>query len=189
VWPPAYFVASLGIVRHLRFKARIKVLNCPGHGTSFGKKFSKGTFKARNLQSKFFSQFLVFRIGLRKMHAELGVFTRDGRPYCCAHSSAALNPRFVIPSGLIARNLLSIFAGSSPLPASDSRCGNHLEILWEAHVDGISAARYVCKVSRTVGFALVARSPGLNSPRSGGTVIRSLTTRLNVPVVRNGFEH
>ena len=39
--------------------------------------------------------------------------------------------------------------------APNSRCGNHLEILWEATIDGIYAALYGCKVSRTVGFALV----------------------------------
>jgi len=48
VWPAGVFVASLGIVRHLSFQRAIKVLNCPGHGTRFGKKaFPKGTFKAR----------------------------------------------------------------------------------------------------------------------------------------------
>jgi hypothetical protein len=31
-----------------------------------------------------------------------------------------------------------------------------VEILWDVLVDGIFAALYVCKVSRTVGFALVA---------------------------------
>jgi len=28
-----------------------------------------------------------------------------------------------------------------------------VEILWDALIDGFSAARYVCKVSRTAGFA------------------------------------
>jgi hypothetical protein len=47
-----------------------KALNCPGHGTSFGKasRFPKGTFKARTSKG-IFSQFLVFRLGLRKMRA------------------------------------------------------------------------------------------------------------------------
>ena len=62
------------------------------------------------------------------------------------------------------------FVGSSPaLALQSSRCGNHLEILWEALIDGIYIALYVCKVSRTVGFALAAFSPGLNSRRSGGS--------------------
>ena len=34
-----------------------------------------------------------------------------------------------------------------------TRCGKHLEILWEAMIDGIYTATYACKVSRTVGFA------------------------------------
>ena len=113
-------------------KRECRVLNCPGHGTSFGKKFSKGTFKARNLQSKFFSQFLVFRIGLRKMHAELGVLPRPE-----GHTVARIRARRKIKSlsfrsGLFARNLLLGFAGSSPVPAPDSRCGNHLEIIWKS---------------------------------------------------------
>ena len=62
------------------------------------------------------------------------------------------------------------FVGSSPaLALQNSRCGNHLEILWEALIDGIYTALYVYKVSRTVGFALAAFSPGLNSRRSGGS--------------------
>jgi hypothetical protein len=36
VWLAGVFVASLGIVRHLRFQESLKVLNRPGHGTSFG---------------------------------------------------------------------------------------------------------------------------------------------------------
>jgi hypothetical protein len=50
------------------------------------------------------------------------------------------------------------FAGSSPVAApnrTDSRCGNHLEILWEASIDGIFAALYVYQVSRTVESAFV----------------------------------
>ena len=72
---------------------------------------------------------------------------------------------------------------------------------------GFFAARYVCRVSRTVEYCLCVavelclfkagstrpgQRPGptqtslagLNSRRSGGVLIRSLTTRLNVPVVR-----
>jgi len=61
VWPAGVFVASLGIVRHLSFREQLKVLNRPGHGTSFGKQTiyvsrPKGTFKARTSKG-IFSQF------------------------------------------------------------------------------------------------------------------------------------
>ena len=66
-----------------------KALNRPGHGTSFGRatRFPKGTFKARTSKG-IFSQFLVFRLGLRKMRAPKLAFYPNGRPYCCACSSA-----------------------------------------------------------------------------------------------------
>ena len=41
------------------------------------------------------------------MPAEIGVFTPNGRPYCCARPSAAKT--LVIPNGLIVRNLLLRF--------------------------------------------------------------------------------
>jgi hypothetical protein len=71
----------------------------------------------------------------------------------------APNPKaFVIPNGLIVRDLLLGFAASSLQSLPElilSRCGNHLEILWEAQIDRIKRRQYVCKVSRTVGFAFV----------------------------------
>ena len=39
--------------------------------------------------------------------------------------------------------------------APNSHCGNHVEILWVARVDRVLRSTYVCKASRTVGFALV----------------------------------
>ena len=46
-------------------------LNRPGHGTSIRKlpRFLKGTFKARTSKSKIFSQFSVFRLGMRRKSA------------------------------------------------------------------------------------------------------------------------
>ena len=48
-----------------------------------------------------------------------------------------------------------------PPPLPNSHCGNHLEILWEALIDGIFAALYVYQVSRTVGSVVraLARIP------------------------------
>ena len=62
-----------------------KALNRPGHGTSFGRatRFPKGTFKARTSKG-IFSQFLVFR----NRRAPKVAFYPNGRPYCCACSSA-----------------------------------------------------------------------------------------------------
>ena len=51
-----------------------------------------------------------------------------------------------------------VMSVSSPTPVpiwEYSRCGNHLEILWDVAVDRVRAALYGCKVSRTVGFVPV----------------------------------
>ena len=55
-----------------------------------------------------------------------------------------------------------------PLPLPVSHCGKLVEILWDAGVDGFFAAGYVCKVSRTVGFALVRVRSVPDARRSGG---------------------
>ena len=68
-------------------------------------------------------------------------FTSAGRPYCCACQSAQHSPptqSLVIPNGFIVRNLLSLAALLSRSP--NSHCGNPLEILWEASIDGIHSA-------------------------------------------------
>src|SRR5260370_39620400 len=73
---------------------------------------------------------------------------------------------------------------------TDSACGKHVEMLWDVQVDRVSRGRYVCRVSRTAGSALIGFTPKKANPsRPEGAplrrkAIRSLTTRLNVPVVR-----
>jgi len=119
----------------------VKAFNCSGHGTSFGKatQFPKGTFKART-SKRIFSQFSVFRLGLsqKRMRRKwrlpdrkailLRVFERPTR---------ILTQSLVIPNGFIVRNLLSLAALPHSLPERFSRCGKHLEILWEAMIDGM----------------------------------------------------
>jgi hypothetical protein len=117
---------------------------------------SEGYLQSKDLQKDLFSIFcLPTRAVAKNACAETGVYP-TGRPYCCAYSSARpriLTQSLVIPSGFIVRNLLSLAALPHSLPERFSRCGNHLEILWEATIDGIYTATYACKVSRTVGFA------------------------------------
>jgi len=62
----------------------------------------------------------------------------------------------------------SAVAASSPALTPNSHCGNHLEILWEASIDGIHSAP-VCLLSfEDSRFRLTATPPGLNSRRLGG---------------------
>ena len=61
-----------------------------------------------------FLNFLSSVSGCAKCTPKLA-FTPDGRPYCCAHSSARpefLSPSLVIPNGFTVRKIC--FAGSSP---------------------------------------------------------------------------
>src|ERR1700686_4455967 len=41
-------------------------------------------------------------------------------------------------------------------PSRLSQCGNRVEILWDARIDRVLRELYVCRVSRTAGFALAA---------------------------------
>jgi len=74
VWLAGVFVASLGIVRHLRFQENkqraIKFSIVPATGLysqhGFVEAAPKGTFKARTSKQAFFSQFLSSVIGLRE---------------------------------------------------------------------------------------------------------------------------
>jgi hypothetical protein len=128
-----------------------KALNRPGHGTSFGKasRFPKGTFKVRTSKG-IFSQFLVFRARRAPKVAfypeRKAILLRvSERP---TPESLSFRPRAKRRGGIL------VSPAALPLsPKRFSRCGNHLEILWEAMIDGIHTAPYACKVSRTVGFA------------------------------------
>lgn len=117
------------------------------------------------------------------MRREIGVFVNPERK---AISLRAVElPKKQIPRGKAARNDKA--CGVVELSESPSQplftCGKQVEMLWDVQVDRVSRGRYGCKVSRTVGFALVAGSPGLKRAAQAESD-RSLTTRLNVPVVR-----
>ena len=147
------------LVRHLMIQEGVKAFNCPGHGTSFGKatQFPKGTFKART-SKRIFSQFSVFRPAC----AESGVDRPEG--HTVARIRERQTQRFVIAKGFVIPNraespvrnlLLGLAALLLPLPKVLPACGKRLEILWDVSIDRILRRTYVCKVSRTVGFALV----------------------------------
>jgi hypothetical protein len=118
---------------------------------------SEGYLQSKDLQAgRSFLNFLSSVSGCLKCNAESGVLPRNGRPYCCARQSA--QPKSdVIPNRAESpvRNLLLGLRQLScrRSQTEPSRCGNHLEILWEARIDRIKRRTYVCKVSRTVGFA------------------------------------
>jgi hypothetical protein len=150
---------------------RLNPLNRPGHGTGFGSPscktpVSEGYLQSKDLQTRIFSQFSVFRpcASLKRPRAGISAFLK-----------------FQAEDHTVAR------CKSSPPSKTNSRCGNRVEILWDARVDATSAARYVCKVSRTVGFALDAIRLIECAPLRR-IAIRSLTTRLNVPVVRERIQ-
>jgi hypothetical protein len=173
-----------------------KALNRPGHGTSFGKQHSFRRVPSKQGPPKgSFLNFLSSVSGCRKMRSESGALPRpEGHTVARKRKErpkASIPSKLVIPSE--ARNLGFCWQALPPRTHL-SRCGNHLEILWEAPIDGIHTAPYACRVSRTVGFALVgsltkSEIAWTEFAPLRRTAIRSLTTRLNVPVVRNGFGH
>ena len=61
-------------------------------------------------------------------------------------------------------------------------------MLWDVQVDRVISATYVCKVSRTAGFILVVSPSRTEGAPLRRKAIRSLTTRLNVPVVRERIQ-
>ena len=166
--------ATLGLVRHLSLKrACNKALNRPGHGTSFGKQH--GFRRVPSKQGPPKGSFLNFSssvLGCAKCTPKVA-FYPDRKTILLRVSVKSAQRSPPAPSRCHSERLYreeSAVAGSSPALGSPnvSRCGNHLEILWTAQIDGIPTAPYACKVSRTVGFALVAIPPGLNSHRLGG---------------------
>jgi hypothetical protein len=118
--------------------------------------------------------------------AESGVMVPTGRPYCCASTSA--QPKaIVIPK----RSEGSWFLSAALLNPPQSRIPP-VEIIWKScgmrRLTGSYAARMFVKFrgqsdSHSCEFAWTEFAPLRR------TAIRSLTTRLNVPVVRNGFGH
>jgi hypothetical protein len=130
----SYCLQLSGFVRHLIVQEERKPSIVPATGLhSESNTFPKGTFKARTSKG-IFSQFLVFRVGLRKMSAESCVSPeRKTHTVACIRAPKPKTLSFRAERGIL------VFAGSlscSRLPKRSS-CGNHLEILWEAPIDRI----------------------------------------------------
>jgi len=153
-------------------------------------RFLKGTFKARTSNSKIFSQFSVFRPRIAESHAPKSGACYihaepSGRPYRCALQS--LTACRALLDRTADGDCPHMSRGSSP-NAPLPRIFPNVEIPWKfcgLHaLTGSRAATYVYKVSRTAGFALVASPSRTEGAPLRRKAIRSLTTRLNVPVVR-----
>jgi hypothetical protein len=84
VWPAGVFVASLGIVRHLSLQRAIKFSIVPATGLHSESKHFRRVPSKQGPPTRIFSQFSVFRLGMRRKWR----FTPTGRPYCCAYQSA-----------------------------------------------------------------------------------------------------
>ena len=141
----------------------LSIVPATGLDSETTSRFLKGTFEARTSKSKLFSQFSVFRFGVRRKSAFFAVL--GGRPYRCV--------RF-----------LSLQAPQSFHSEQISHVENMCKCCGMCRLTGSRAATYVCKVSRTAGFALVAGPSRTEGAPLRRKAIRSLTTRLNVPVVR-----
>ena len=147
-----------------KFQRALKSLNRPGHGTGFGKKaFPKGTFKARTSKRRIFSQFSVFRFGMRRNWRIFFKIKAEGA-YCCVLVSRLQSESN--PKGQSSCHSEQPYREesafrllpSSPAPPPNPRLPD-VENIWKScgmcWLTGFSHALYVCKVSRTVGFALV----------------------------------
>jgi len=162
--------------------------------------FPKGTFKARTSKQGSFLNFLssaaCSRNAVRRNQARFETCFRGQAEdaYCCAQFLSA-TAECGKKSSLRSMNgqecpfphSFLIFAGSSPVTCP-ARAFPDVEIIWKScalrRLTGILAALYVCRVSRTAGFALVASPSRPEFAPLRRNAIRSLTTRLNVPVVR-----
>jgi hypothetical protein len=120
---------------------------------SFVQTAPKGTFKARTSKQAFFSQFLVFRVGMRRNLA-----CYSGRKAILLRASERRYKPLVIPNSPTVRNLLLGLKLAALPPSAPGRIPI-VEIIWKfcgkRRLTGSNAALYVCKVSRTVGFAFV----------------------------------
>ena len=147
-----------------KFIRECRVLNRPGHGTSFGKHHvSEGYLQSKDLQRDLFSIF-VFRIGVRRKWRSF-----ERKTHTIARFGAQ---RQMWGQPLSAVRRAQLDSLSAALLLSLPKRVQTVEIIWKScgmrRLTGFYAATYACQVSRTVGFALVASSPGLNSRRLGG---------------------
>ena len=152
VWLAGHNCLQLSsLVRHLIIQEGVKAFNCPGHGISFGKAASFRRVPSKQGPPKrSFLNFLSSVSGCAKCTPK--VASSSGRKTILLRVFRSAVKGLVIPSE--ARNLGLGWQLSCRFPKR-STCGKHLEILWDASIDRILCRTYVCKVSRTVGFALV----------------------------------
>ena len=173
--------ATLGLVRHLSIRERVTKLSIvPATGLHSEKQhgFRRVPSKQGPPKRDLFSIFCLPSRAVAKMRAPKR--PRYGRPYCCAYR--APNPRsLVIPSE--ARNLGFRWQLSRPRSRFPV-----VEIIWKfcgkRRLTGFTPHRMLVGFrgqsdSHLCGFAWTEFAPLRR------TAIRSLTTRLNVPVVRN----
>jgi hypothetical protein len=172
------------LVRHLRFRGHESLqLSRPRDFIRKSKTLSEGYLQSKDLQLGSFLNFLSSVSGCLKCAPKVA-FTRDGRPYCCAYErlqkpchSERSEESWSLPAALL-----------HPLPKKVQLVENIWKSCGMCRLTGFYAARmfvgfrgqsdsHLCEFAWTE-FAPLRR-----------TAIRSLTTRLNVPVVRNGFGH
>lgn len=132
MWLAGRFSATLVRVWHLRFKRDEISQVVPATGldseTQVERRwFLKGTCKART-SNRIFSQFFVFRLCACLKSPRAGI-------------SASFRSR---RKTILLRAAKGAFALAVRRPKPTSRCGNLVEILWDARVDAIGAARYGC---------------------------------------------
>jgi len=134
--------ATLGLVRHLNLtRARNKALNCPGHGTSFGKQLSFRRVPSKQGPPKgSFLNFLSSVLGCAKCVPKVAL-NPDRKTILLRASERPTQPSRQKPchSERLYREESAV-ADSSPALTPNSHCGNPLEILWEAPIDGIHSA-------------------------------------------------
>ena len=156
----AYYSATLVAVRHLYILGRqLGLLNQsrPRGFDSETKRFRRVPSR-RTSKRRIFSQFLVFRLGARRTYGAGFLFEPKRKTILLRAVNELRTQRWVIPNGFIVRNLLFGRQASSPCTRPKWELP-HVQNMWKPcgmlALTGFSAALYVCKVSRTVGFAFV----------------------------------
>jgi hypothetical protein len=139
-------------------REQFKVLNRPGHGTSFGKQSFKPFRRVPSKQGPPKDLFSISCLpsGLRQKRVRRNWRSIPIGRLILLRAVLSSTAMWGQPPSAVRRAQLDLscrqLSCSQKFPMWKSS-GNHLEILWEAIIDGIFAALYGCKVSRTVGFA------------------------------------
>ena len=143
----AYYSATLVAVRHLYVLGRqLGLLNQsrPRGFDSETKRFRRVPSR-RTSKRRIFSQFLVFRLGVRRRFGAGFLFEPKRKTILLRAVNELRTQRFVIPNGFIVRDLL-LGGRRALLDASQiglSPCAKHVESLWDVEVDRIFR-RTVC---------------------------------------------